>query len=453
MSERLLQFAGIVILAFLIWFALSGSQNKQAQDGKLHLKYWFATGQKEEIPYYVTLFNETQDSIFVDAVAIPWQESEKKVLTAILSGDPPDIVDQFAPVVKWASRMALTPLDTFIKKDKFNSGVVFPALWEEMKWQDHIFAVPTWTATFALYYNKKLFREAGLDPNRPPKTWDEVKEYSTKLIKLDEKKRIKQMGYIFHLGRAVKASQQAEDTPMLMAWQKGIRFLDSSGETIELATEDMVQIINWIKKADGDLPRSELDAFMAGFGYGDQHAFISERCAMMVLSSAFTESIERYNPQMEYGVSLIPSFKGSPSATATGNWWKAIPRGAKNKEAAWEFIKFSTDSATQIKTVLHTQENLFPANMSAAADARFLKTHADSIFYKQLEFAHSASVVPLIHDLFYREYYGALEQAMYNIKDPLTALQDAQKILQDELNTALSYDKYVRKKMHFEEVD
>ena len=69
--------SGIIItLSVLTW--LFWPSAKKYSDGKIHLRYWFATGQKEEIPFAVKLFNRTQDSIVVEAVPIPWQESEKK---------------------------------------------------------------------------------------------------------------------------------------------------------------------------------------------------------------------------------------------------------------------------------------------------------------------------------------------------------------------------------------
>ncbi len=80
-------------------------------DGKIHVRYWFVTDADERIPYRVTQFNKTHDDIFVDAIPLPFIEHEKKVLTAILSGNPPDVVSLIAPVQQWASRMSVRPLD------------------------------------------------------------------------------------------------------------------------------------------------------------------------------------------------------------------------------------------------------------------------------------------------------------------------------------------------------
>ncbi|MCK7528621.1 MAG: extracellular solute-binding protein [Ignavibacteriales bacterium] len=62
----------------------------------------------------------------------------------------------------------------FIKRDSFDSTIFFSALWNEMRFKDNIYALPLYSNSYAFFYNKKLFREAGLDPEKPPKTWNEV---------------------------------------------------------------------------------------------------------------------------------------------------------------------------------------------------------------------------------------------------------------------------------------
>jgi len=439
-----LLISGILVVAFLFW----PTQN-HIDDGKIHVRYWYATGQKEELPHSVKLFNQKQDSIVIEAVAIPWQESEKKILTAILSDNPPDIIDHFAPVVKWAARMGLYPLDKFIERDQFDSSIIFPANWQEMIWQDHVFAMPTATASYAMFYNKRIFREAGLDPEKPPRNWKEVKEYSKKLLRKNEKGQITQMGMIFYLGRTVKVSQQTEEPVLLMAWQKGIPFINNKREILEFANQQMVDLLNYIMDSRVDVSLEEQLAFTAGFGYGDQHGFTSERVAMMILPSNFPESIQRYKPDLDFGVCAIPTFRNRPTASSTATWWMAIPRGSNHPEAAWEFIKFVIEKETQLKTLAATKENLFPANRLAASDPRFLNKGYNSIFLDQLEFAHSTTIVPLAHDAFWREFTNALERAMHKEQEPMDALLQAQHLVQNELDRALKYDKYVRANMNF----
>jgi multiple sugar transport system substrate-binding protein len=439
---------GIVLLATLWLLFIYSPTKAPPDDGKIHIQYWLLTGQKEEIPYYVTKFNTIQDSIVVDLVFIPWQEHEKKILTAILSGNPPDVVSQFIPVPQWASRTSLIPLDYFIERDQFDTTVFFPALWQEMKWQGHTFAVPLKTASYAFLYNNALFREAGLDPSKPPKTWAEVKELSKKLVKRDEKRRLTQMGFIADYG--ILPGHGDMPTSMLMAWQLGVQFLSKDGSKVSMANPEAVRGLQWIVDFNRDYDAEELGTFISGFGYAEQHAFLSNKVAMMCLQNTFVEHIQLYRPDMDYSVCEIPSFEGYPTVSSSGSWWLGIPKGAKHPEAAWEFMKFAVDKKTQLEDSKEMEEPLFPANRLAANDPEFIKDSTTIVFVKQMEFAHSPTIVPLAHGVFWREYTMARERAVRGLQTPLKALQQGEKQVQLELDKAVAYDNFVRKAINFE---
>lgn len=417
-------------------------------DGKIHIQYWFLTGQKEQEPYTVKTFNAMQDSIVVDAVAIPWTEHEKKVMTAILSGNPPDLMTQISPLPQWASRMALLPLDQFIERDQFDTTVFFPALWSEMKWQQRIFGLPSSTASYALFYNKKLFREAGLDPEQPPRTWAEVRQYSEKLLRRDDQNRIIQMGFIPEYG--VLPGHGDLPTAIVLAWQLGAKFLFDNGTRVSLSEPATVQALEWVRDFHQNYDAEALTAFIAGFGYADQHAFVSGKVAMMMLSHNYVDFIAQHGKNMDYGLAVIPAFPGRPSASSSGSWWLGIPRGAKNPRAAWQFMKFIVDRQTQVDELKYLDEPLFPANRLAATDSAFAADPVNAVFVKQMEVAHSPAVVPLVHATFWREFLGARERVVKGIQSPREALQQAEKLIQMELNKAVSYDRYVRTQMTFE---
>jgi multiple sugar transport system substrate-binding protein len=429
------------IAAMAVFFAITAPTQTVPSDGKVHLRYWMITGMKEIMPRYATTFSASQDTITVETTLIPWQEHEKKILTAILSGDPPDVVNQVTPVPKWASRMALMALDDYIARDGFDTSQFFPSLWKEMKWQGHTFALPVFSGSFALFYNKKLFREAGLDPDRPPRTWDEVRECNARLVRTDEQGRIVRMGFIPNYGNIM--------TAMLMAWELGAKFLSDDGKTVSLDNPEAVRGLDWTVQFYRDYPRQDVAAFMAGFGFADQHGFIAEKVAMMVLDNTFPDQIRIYRPDLDYGIALIPTFPGCPTASASGSWWMAIPRGAKNPEAAWQFIKYAAGKQAQLDEVLTMEGSLFPANRLAATDPAFNNSTERAIFVTEMEYSHSPSIVPMAHDVFWREFFGAQERAVFGLQSAEEALKQGNQVLQGILDEALAYDGYVRQRMKF----
>jgi len=440
-----IKISGGIILTAALLLILFIPSSKDYNDGKIHIRYWYVTGAKEQIPYHIKKFNEIQDSIVVEPTPLPWNEHEKKILTSILSEDPPDVINLVTPVAKWASRMALTPLNDLLKKDLFDSSIFFQALWKEMNWQNRIFALPLYSNSYAFFYNKRLLREAGLNPENPPSSWEEVKKYAKILTQKNVQNHFKQMGFIPQYGNL--------QTSILMAWQLGAKFLINNGTEVDLENYQMVRALKWEVEYFNDYPLNEVSSFMAGFGFADQHGFISEKVAMMVLDNTFIDQIKLYNPNLEYGVSVIPTFDGYKTASSSGSWWVAIPRGSKNIEAAWEFIKFSVKEETQLEESASQQEILFPANQFAANNSSFNKGNEKiKTLVDMMEYAHSPTIIPLAHDIFWREFLGARERALHKIQKPEVALKQAEGIIQNQLNQAIEYDSYVRSKMNFETI-
>ncbi len=443
MWEKIKVASGIILAAIVAGFLFMPS-SKKPDDGKIHLQYWYVSGDKEQIPYHVREFNSSQDSIVVDCTPLPWNEHEKKILTAILSGNPPDVVNLVSPVAKWASRFALVPLDSLMKEDSFDSTIFFPSLWDEMRWRNRIYAVPLYSNSYAFFYNKSLFKEAGLDPNKPPVTWDQVLEYSLKLTKRDVNGRITQIGFIPNYGNL--------STAMLMAWELGARFLTNDGTKVDLVNPAMVKALTWVTNFYNVYNFNDVSSFKAGFGFADQQGFISQKVAMMVLDNTFPDQIKIYNPKLKYGVSVIPSFKGYPTASSSGSWWLAIPRGAKHIKAAWQFMKFAVRKQVQLKEAEMEKVILYPANKYAAEDSSFIgNDYTKVIFNKEMEYSHSPTIVPLAHDVFWREFMGASDRAINKIQTPEAALMQAQSVIQQQLNQAIDYDNYVQSRMSLEE--
>jgi len=347
--------------------------------------------------------------------------------------------------------MALIPLDSFMRRDNFDPDIFFPALWEEMSYQDHIFAVPIFTVSMAFVYNKRLFRAAGLDPNNPPKTWTEVNRIAKLLDRRNDRGQFIQMGFIPDW-RALQVSTL--QTSMLMAWQLGAEFLSPDGKTVKLNNPGMIKALQWVLDYYDQYDMDRVQAFRGSFGYADQNEFISEKVAMMIIDSSFPEQIDRYKNDLDYGIVVIPFFEGYPTASSSGSFWLGIPRGAKNPEAAWEFIKFFVQKDTQLETCFETEENLFPANRWAAYDSSFNTSDMTDVFVRQMDFAHSPSIVPMAHDVFWREMSQRVqERVILHLQTPEESLLEAQHIVQLELDKALRYDEYVRSKIDITDWD
>ncbi len=129
---------------------------------------------------------EAENKITVELVVLPdFTEIMRRLQVASASGQKPNIagVDLIqVPVIN--KMLELEDLNKFIATDpSVNFADFYPALVNYSKLGGKQLALPLETSNIIMYYNKKLFKEAGLDPEKPPVTWDDIVEYGIKLTK------------------------------------------------------------------------------------------------------------------------------------------------------------------------------------------------------------------------------------------------------------------------------
>lgn len=257
----------------------------------------------------------------------------QKLMTAIVGGSPPDLIwqDRFA-VGSWASRGAFLALDDFIVRDKIEPSDYYPACWNETIYQGKVYALPYGTDARALYYNKDLFRKAGLDPTRPPKDWDELEAYTKKLTIFKNGKPV-QMGFIPNFGNSWL---------YLYGWENGGEFMSPDERTCTLNDPNIVEALTWITKIYDDLGgrNKVVSGFEAGFQGQITDPFLIGKIAMKIDGDWVLDGIARYAPTLNFGVAPPPPPKGKSVITWSGGYSFAIPVSAKHPELAWEFANW-----------------------------------------------------------------------------------------------------------------
>jgi multiple sugar transport system permease protein len=167
----------------------------------------------------------------------------QKLSTAIAGGVPPDLVNQDRFTVgDWASRDAFEPLDDLIARDAAKPDGIrekdyYPATWKEAVYEGKVYGVPNTTDDRALYWNKTIFRKAGLDPDKPPRTWEELREVALKLTKYDKQGNITQVGYMPNYGNVWL---------YMYSWQNEGNFMSPDGRTCTMASQPNVEALQYI---------------------------------------------------------------------------------------------------------------------------------------------------------------------------------------------------------------
>lgn len=278
----------------------------------------------------------------------------QKLMTSIAGGVPPDLVhqDRFT-IGDWASRGAFRPLDDFLAADAASSAPdairqeeYYPACWAEAVYQGRVYAIPYGTDCRALYWNKALFREAGLDPERPPRTWEELKEYAIRLT------RYRRDGSFERIGFIPIVPGFSNSWLYLYSWQNGGEFMTRDGRTCTLANPHTEEALVYLCSIYDALKGAEqVMAFTSTFQPQELDPFLTGKMAMRIDTNGFLNTIARYGPNLEFGVAPAPvpearlkgegRFKGAPRwVTWSGGFSFAIPKGARHPEEAWLFIRW-----------------------------------------------------------------------------------------------------------------
>lgn len=270
---------------------------------------------------------EAQQKTKVNVLSTDWDGRMDKILVLMAGGTPADVVvTGFYSPYEEGSLGLLEPLDKYLAQWKHTAK--FPApLWDSQKWQGRVMAVPQNIDFRGIGYNKELFSESGLDPNRTPNSWDELRSFTKRLTRL-EGDRVAVRGMSLNRGTSGGAAQD-------LFWfmrQAGLAEINLTDFTSNLNHPDALTALQFMvdlqEAAQGAMP-----SLSGGFSRG---RIAMQRCAPNTIAS-----LQKSNPDMlkeQFG--LFPprrSPDSEPVAHAFINGL-AITSASRNKDLAWEFI-------------------------------------------------------------------------------------------------------------------
>lgn len=304
-------------------------------------------------------------------------------ITEVLSNSAADVI-MFGEdgVATFGPQDAFLDLAPYVAQwDETKRNDFFESVWQFGTYEDKQYGVPWIAHSMQLIYNRDMFREAGLDPDNPPKTWDELFAAAQALTKGDQ--------YGFAL-----VGKQGHD----MAWSWYNFVWQSGGELatqengqwqIDLNSPEALEALNfYIKLKDVAPPES------TSTGGGEAEAlFIQKRVAMFVLGPWNVASVRKNAPDIDVGVAPLPYSK--QPGTTVGAGILTIPRTSQNPEAAWRLIDFLTEVDSQVKLVSGGFAFRIPTRQSATQDPWFQENPEYIPFVEGLSYGHPPTVIPI----------------------------------------------------------
>jgi multiple sugar transport system substrate-binding protein len=300
----------------------------------------------------VAAWNAQNPTRKITMLTVPDAQYVQKFVQAVRGGDAPDLAAvDIANVKSLTSQGLLTDLTAQITALPYKDALA-PAGMQISTLDGKTYAVPHQLDVSMLYYNKKLFQQAGLDPEKPPATLDEVVAAARKITALGGGNH----GFAF-AGNCAGCNAY---TLLPYIWASGGDIMNADGTEATLDDPAVAAALNahktmWDEKL---MPAAVKDDNGATWLTG----FQSGKVGMVALGS-FAVSVYKAEKGLDFGVTPIPGTSGT--SAFLGGDVIGISKGAKNAKTAWDFIAWSMSEDVQ-KTIVAKTGQL--AVRSDAAD-------------------------------------------------------------------------------------
>jgi multiple sugar transport system substrate-binding protein len=269
--------------------------------------------------------------------------NDTKIQNAIRSGNAPDVVSSFtsANVGVYCGTGAWINLQPFLSKDHVSLSQFPKTSLYYTQFKGKRCALPLLADSYGLYYNKTLFRKAGI--SRPPRTFSELTADAKKLTQRDSSGKIKVIGYDpfwgFYSGNFSDLTNYA---PLF-----GAQYYDSKGKAVLSKRFAWSKLLRWQKSLMDWYGYTNVVRFQTGLGdeFSASNAFEIGKIAMMMDGEWRVAFIKAEHPTLNYGTAPMPvddAHKNLYGAGSVNGTIIGIPKGGHNVNQAWELVRWLT---------------------------------------------------------------------------------------------------------------
>ncbi len=337
MMRRPVFIVSLVVAMFLLVLA-SVSANTT-------INVW--TGFPELEPYYKWAgaeFSKTHPGVTVQVLSTSLREFEQKLTASIPTGSGPEVFDVGPYIAIKLVDAGLLPanpkdMDSYLKSGAWSK---FAVNYSTIKGKTY--GIPLMNGSrAALFYNKTMFKEAGLDPNNPPKTFQELLQAARKLTKYDNNGKVVRSGLSLRISGGGSGLTEKFRFVLHNAggdlivpagngkWKNGLN---------NKAGRDALQFyIDCLYKYKVDDPQVKHDS----------DAFVTDTTAMFMRESWVIGEVKSKNPKLDYGVVPMPAWKRQDTLAQPWSVYMSM-EGSKSKDVR-EFMKFLTSAEAAPKLI------------------------------------------------------------------------------------------------------
>jgi arabinogalactan oligomer/maltooligosaccharide transport system substrate-binding protein len=396
----------LVAVLMLVAIGASSLVSVSAQD--VNLIYW-DTMNDQERPVMQGMIDACADELGygVQVEYVPFSDAQSKYRTAAQAGNAPDILrTEIAWGPEFAAAGYLFDLSELVTEEEAATYLAAPFAYNT--WNDGVWGLPQVTDAPALLYNKALFEEAGLDPETPPATMDELKAAAIAISELDGE------GGIYGL-------VQPWDAYPFQAymWAFGGGLITDEGEIL-INTQGTVDALNFVLglMADGAMD----PVYDPANQYGNSMTAFKEGNGGMIFMGPWATSDVLSGPAFEdaanLGVAPIPAGPAGQGSPVGGHGY-TIYAGSPFPEESLELIRCLNRPENQV--TLATELNLVPTVIAAYEDPALQENAILQGFLAQMEVATNRPVIPAGGQI-YTDFVPAYQSVILGEADPQEAM-------------------------------
>ncbi|MBI5956818.1 MAG: ABC transporter substrate-binding protein [Chloroflexi bacterium] len=391
--------------------------------------YYVPGKQAEHVEKMAANFTKEFPHIEVQMLVVPAVDLSTKLATAVAAGTPPDIPFMGGTVLcnQMMDAEKLVPLDKF-RPDLATLDWLEP-LKKSLVREGHMYAVPVHSGTLGVYYNRERYKEAGLDPDKPPATWDDLVRYAKAIAKPDKA--------IWGHYIVTKPTWHSGATWIAYLWQAGGEWLSPDESEVAFNSAAGVEALQFyvdLVHKHKVTPLKSIDGVIAGTD------FETGNVGHITL---YTDWLARLAAlKFRAGTAKLPRHK--VEVTILGSNSIAMFKDAKHKEEAWTFLDWLMKPANAIEFVkglgnLPTRHSIreSPAFKEVLKENPLLAPFAEAQPTARLAYDGPGGV-----EMFQQAALG-IEVAVFGQKTPKQALDEAAK----EANEILKRERAKVKKM------
>ena len=360
---------------------------------------------------------------------LPNAGAKEKVLTAVASGNPPDLL-LTDPPADYVFRGALESLQPFLEKGghPFTTDAIYPGVWKAMEYEGQVYGVHKVVNNGGLYINADLFQQAGLDPEKPPTNLTELEEYALKVQQTGSDGSIEILGFSPWMNIAGIWGTWAEAF--------GAQMWDAQNRKVTFDETASVKALQWQVDYAQKLGGYEKILQFNDTLQGGVDPFGSGRVAMYYTGPWQIGIMQDTYPDINYRTARAPVPEGGRPGSWLGGGWMVIPKGAKHRDLAWEFLKFYCGKEAQdYEGTQGIGFSIFPAENDK--NAWFKSVKPLQPFIEDLPNCWPIPLIPTVSHAFFTAFNPMVDEALRGKRTPDDAMKEASRLAQVEVDRFL----------------